>query len=99
MWLNIVLFNSTILLLDIYPRGMEMCPHKNLSMNIHSSVLAKKYNSWTNFYVDTFSYLLGIYLAVECLKCLSADESVSKMWYILSMTYCCCFSPFVSDSS
>ena len=69
MWLNIVLCNSTILLLDIYPGDTKMCPHKNLSMNIHSSVLAKKYNPWTNFYVDKFSYLVGMYLAVECLKC------------------------------
>jgi len=59
---------SDILLLDTYPRDMKTCPHKNLSMDCTFWQVHYYEYSWTNFYVDTFSYLLGIYLAVELLN-------------------------------
>ena len=37
-----MLYNSAVLLLDIYARYMKMCPHKNVSMNVYISVIAKK---------------------------------------------------------
>ena len=51
---------SDIPLLDIHPRDMKTCPHKNLSMNCTFWQVHYYKYSWTNFCMDTFSYLLGI---------------------------------------